>query len=133
MDFQHWKTDVIDATGLAKDALHVHIGLLVFVVVRLCWRWRGGWIIAWLVALLAATSGEALDMLAELRRSDIQPDAAHWHDVWNTMLWPTIFLFIGRWLHPAKGRKSLAMTETAINPKLEPVTEPDKAKAAPSA
>lgn len=110
MDFQQWKIDMIDVTGLAKDALHIHIGLLVFVVVRLVWRWRGGWIVAWLVALAFALGGEWLDMLAETGRSDIQPDAAHWHDVWNTMLWPTIFLLIGRWLHPqSKPSKAAAL------------------------
>jgi hypothetical protein len=100
MDFQQWKIDMIDVTGLAKDALHIHIGLLVFVLVRLVWRWRGGWLVAWAVALGFAVGGEWLDILAEAGRSDIQPDAAHWHDVWNTMLWPTIFLVIGRWLQP---------------------------------
>ena len=131
MEFEHWKNDVIDATGLAKDALHVHIGLLIFVFVRLVWRWRGGWIIAWLAALMAATGGEALDMLAELRRSDIQPDAAHWHDVWNTMVWPTIFLFVGRWLHPAKRAKPVAAGEVAMALEPEVSAEPQVVSAEP--
>jgi hypothetical protein len=100
MNFQHWKTDMVEASGLAKDALHIHIGLLLFVVVRLLWRGRGGWWAAWIAALAAALGGEWLDMRAEAMRSALQPDAAHWHDVWNTMLWPTALLIVGRWLHP---------------------------------
>lgn len=102
MDFQQWKTEVIDVTGLAKDALHVHIGLLVFVLVRLCWRWRGGWLIAWLAALAFALGGEWLDLRAEQAGGSIPPDADHWHDIWNTMLWPTLLLLVGRWLQPRR-------------------------------
>src|SRR3546814_16676563 len=47
-----------------------------------------------------AAGGEWLDMALEARQSTIQPDAAHWHDIWNTMFWPTVLLLIGRWLHP---------------------------------
>lgn len=112
MDFQQWKTDVIDATGLAKDALHVHIGLLVFVLVRLVWRWRGGWFVAWLVALGFALGGEWLDVRAEQMGGALQPDPAHWHDIWNTMVWPTLFLLIGRWLHP----RAKPVKDQAVNP-----------------
>lgn len=98
--FQEYKLFLLDYTGLARDALHVHIGLAVFVLTRLLWRWNGGWVVAWLAALIAAIGGEWLDLRGEIARSDIQSDSAHWHDIWNTMLWPTILLLIGRWLHP---------------------------------
>ena len=98
--FQEYKLFLLEYTGLARDALHVHIGLAVFVLARLLWRWNGGWMVAWLAALAAALGGEWLDLGGEIARSDIQTDSAHWHDIWNTMLWPTILLFVGRWLHP---------------------------------
>jgi hypothetical protein len=98
--FEIWKTNVVDYTGLAKDAMHVHIGLAVFILVRVLWRWRGGWILAWLAALAAALAGEYLDLKGETLANTIRPDLEHWHDVWNTMLWPTVLLLIGRWLHP---------------------------------
>ena len=100
MDFQQWKLGVIEATDLAKDALHIHIGLMAFVFARLCWRWRGGWFVAWLIALAFAVGGEWLDIRAEQAEGALQPKAAHWHDIWNTMVWPTILLLVGRWLHP---------------------------------
>jgi hypothetical protein len=100
LDLQNLKLYLIDLTGLGRDALHVYAGLAVFLTVRLLWRWRGGWVIAWLAALALASSIEWLDMRAEGQAGVLQPDPAHWHDVWNTMVWPTVLLLIGRWLHP---------------------------------
>ena len=100
--FTEQKTWLVTAAGLSKDALHIYFGLALFVAVRLVWRWRGGWLAAWLAVLAMAAGGEWLDMALEARQSTIQPDAAHWHDIWNTMFWPTVLLLIGRWLHPGE-------------------------------
>jgi len=100
--FTEQKTWLVDSAGLSKDALHIYFGLALFVVVRLVWRWRGGWLAAWLAVLAMAAGGEWLDIALEARQSTIQPDAAHWHDIWNTMFWPTVLLAIGRWLHPGE-------------------------------
>jgi hypothetical protein len=102
-EFQQLKLLLLDGTGLGKDAMHVHIGLALFVATRLAWRWRGGWLTAWLVALAAALTGEWLDAREELRVGLPMPDEAHWHDIWNTMLWPTLLLLVGRWLEPRAG------------------------------
>ncbi len=98
--FQALKIDLLEFTGLAKDAMHVHIGLIVFVIVRLFWRCRGGWILAWLAALTVAFGGEYIDIRGEIMRHEFTSDAAHWHDVWNTMVWPTVLMLVGRWLQP---------------------------------
>ena len=98
--FEARKGSLIDATGLDKDALHIYVGLTLFLIIRLGWRGRGGWVAAWLAVLAMACGGEWLDMTAEMERSAIQPDAAHWHDIWNTMFWPTVLLLVGRWLQP---------------------------------
>ena len=79
--FEARKVSVIEATGLDKDALHIYFGLTLFLVVRFLWRRRGGWVIAWLAVLAMACGGEWLDLNAEISRSSIQPDAAHWHDI----------------------------------------------------
>jgi hypothetical protein len=99
-DLQQFKIDAIAYTGLGRDALHVYFGLALFIAVRLLWRWRFGWILAWLAALALAVGVEYLDIKAEHTGSYLQPEPAHWHDVWNTMVWPTVLLLIGRWLHP---------------------------------
>ena len=111
--FEARKVSVIDATGLDKDALHIYFGLALFLAVRLVWRRRGGWVLAWLAVLVMACGGEWLDLNAEASRSAIQPDAAHWHDIWNTMFWPTVLLCVGRWLHPRP--KAAAETATEIS------------------
>ena len=100
--FEARKVSVIDATGLDKDALHIYFGLALFLSVRMIWRWRGGWFAAWLAVLVMACGGEWLDMAAEFSNAAIQPDAAHWHDIWNTMFWPTVLLLVGRWLQPER-------------------------------
>ena len=100
--FEARKLSVIAATGLGKDALHIYFGMALFLAVRLAWRGRGGWVAAWLAVLVMACGGEWLDLTAEYSRSTIQPDAAHWHDIWNTMFWPTVLLFVGRWLQPQR-------------------------------
>lgn len=99
--FEAQKSWLVSAADLSKDALHIYFGLALFLTVRLIWRWRGGWLVAWLAVLAMACGGEFLDMAAEANRAAIQPDAAHWHDIWNTMFWPTALLLVGRWLQPA--------------------------------
>ena len=101
-DFQAVKLVLIDGSGLAKDALHVHFGLAVFVAARLMWRWRYGWAVAWLAALGVTLGGEWLDLRGETLAGALQPDSAHWHDVWNTMFWPTVLALLGRWLQPTR-------------------------------
>ena len=98
--FEERKSWLVTATDLSKDALHIYFGLALFMLVRLAWRWRGGWAAAWLAVLAMACGGEFLDLTAEFGHSAIQPDAAHWHDIWNTMLWPTVLLLAGPWLQP---------------------------------
>jgi hypothetical protein len=97
---QVFKIDMIKATGLSKDALHIYFGLSLFVVVRLCWRWRGGWILAWLAVLAMALGVEWLDLRMETLKFNIRPDDEHWHDIWNTLFWPTVLLLVGHWLQP---------------------------------
>ena len=100
VDLQLFKQFMIDGTGLGKDALHVYAGLILFVGVRMVWRRRGGWVLGWLAALSVALLVEYLDMRTELIEANLQPDAEHWKDIWNTMFWPSVLLILGPWLQP---------------------------------
>src|SRR3546814_2589882 len=60
-----------------------------------------------------ACGGEWLDMTAEISKAAVQPDSAHWHDIWNTLFWPTVLLAVGRWLQPKERGASAAVRESA--------------------
>lgn len=107
LDVQQFKIVMLGFTGLGKDALHIYAGMAVFLLVRLAWRWRGGWVLAWLAVLAMASTVEWIDMQAEAANSALQPDAEHWHDIWNTMFWPTVLLLVGRWMQPGPKRKAV--------------------------
>ncbi|WP_439569336.1 hypothetical protein [Sphingopyxis sp.] len=109
--FEERKLSIIEASGLGKDALHIYFGLALFLLVRLMWRWRGGWVVAWLAVVAMAFGGEWLDMTREMGRSTMQPDAAHWHDIWNTIFWPTVLLLVGRWLQPRAKHAAVMVSE----------------------
>src|SRR3546814_5939507 len=83
-------------TGVQTCALPIYFGLALFLTVRLIWRWDGGWLIAWCAVFAMACGGEWLDMTAEISKAAVQPDSAHWHDIWNTLFWPTVLLAVGR-------------------------------------
>jgi hypothetical protein len=97
---QLFKQYMVDRTGLAKDALHIYAGLILFIGVRLVWRRRGGWVLGWLAAFIAALIVEWLDIRMEVAEANLRPDSEHWKDIWNTMFWPTVLLLIGPWLQP---------------------------------
>ncbi len=89
---QSAKLVLMDATGLAKDALHIHVGLIVFFAAALIFRWPLRSWRPWAAAL----AGEAWDLwesLSEGRRILLW---ANWKDVWNTMLWPSAILLLAR-------------------------------------
>ena len=93
---QDGKQLVIDATDLAKDALHVHVGLLVFFAAALVLRWPLGSGKPWAAALVAALAGEVWDITDMMQSGSVLDLAANWHDVWNTMLWPTVITLLAR-------------------------------------
>lgn len=101
-DLQILKLYLLDFTGLDRDALHLHAGLALFILVRLIWRRRGGWVIAWLAAFVLAAGVEWLDIRADGEGGSPLPQPDHWHDIWNTMVWPTVLLLVGPWLQPQK-------------------------------
>lgn len=107
-DLQILKLYLLDFTGLGRDALHIHAGLAIFIVTRLAWRWRGGWVVAWFAALTLALAVEWLDIRADGMIGTPQPEPEHWHDVWNAMIWPTVLLFVGPLLQPRRRAAALS-------------------------
>lgn len=84
------KTELALLLGISKDALHIHLGLALFVALILILRRSPGSIVPWLGVLAAETANELIDIF-------------HWYggslsfeigdspkDFVNTMLWPTV-------------------------------------------
>ena len=92
---QEMKLLLMGGTGLSKDALHVYVGLAVFLLALT--RWRIGTLPPLLVALAVALAGEAWDLIDNIRTNVPMQWAEHRHDVWNTLFWPAVLTGLGRW------------------------------------
>jgi hypothetical protein len=89
--------DLISAsTGLEKDALHIHAAIFIYLAAMAIFRRGRASGLPWLTVLLLELANEAYDV----RHNWV--DGADWalsgsaKDLWNTMLWPTVLLLIGR-------------------------------------
>ena len=94
--FQQVKAWLVETLGLPRDALHIYIGLAILLGVAALFRlslrdWRP---IA--AVLLVAMAGEAWDLIDSHSRGRGLRWANSWHDLWNTMLWPTILVLLAR-------------------------------------
>ena len=86
------KTDLAAFLGISKDALHIHLGLAIFVALMLILRRAPSNLLPWLGVLAFELVNEAMDIF-------------HWHegafsfeigdslkDLINTMIWPTLIM-----------------------------------------
>lgn len=91
------KDTMVETTGLTRDALHIHVGLLIMTLALWFLGTSRWFIVAWSAVLLAALGNEILDL-----RSSLHAERSHnWSDsvgdVINTMVWPTVLaLFAAR-------------------------------------
>ncbi len=95
--FQQLKTLLVENIGLAKDGLHIYVGLILFFGSMLLMRWPARSWKPWLVALAGATTGEMIDLAEDLIYHRFVYPPANWHDIWNTMFWPTAIFVLARW------------------------------------
>lgn len=96
MSFQDIKLFLMQVTFLSKDALHIYIGLAIYLVVAIFFvkSLRSYW--PWLIVLAATILGEMMD----IRHTQSLNYPIKWHenihDVFNTLFWPTILLVLAR-------------------------------------
>lgn len=95
MDWEAIKTAVALWTGLERDALHIYAAILIQIAAAALLRRTLASPWPWLVVLVFALANEWLD----LHRDDLIEDwekGSSLHDLWNTMLVPTILALLAR-------------------------------------
>lgn len=95
--FETFKFFLTSQTGLAKDALHIYVALGVFVGSCLIFGWKTRDWKPWMLVLMVAIGGELRDIYDILQRTTQLQLLANFHDLWNTMLVPTILLVFSRY------------------------------------
>lgn len=110
--FQDIKTHIVSFTGLERDALHIYVGIGVFLITSLLFKnHRYRWFIALFTVIAAASMGEVLD------RHDQLIIDKHWywqgsvHDIVNTCFFPTLFTLILTFTHFLSGTSPKLMVQ----------------------
>jgi len=93
---QSLKLDIVAATGLSKDALHVYLGLISWLLAAALWRKSIATLKPWLVALLVAVIIEGFDAFDDWVQLGRWRYLASLHDLVNTMFWPTLLSLLAR-------------------------------------
>lgn len=93
---QSAKLALMDATGLAKDALHIYVGLGVMLLAAVALKrpladWR-----PLSAVVLAAFAGEIWDVIDTWAHGGTPRFRANWKDVANTLFWPTVLFLLAR-------------------------------------
>lgn len=94
--FQDLKLAMIGLTGLSRDALHVYIGLLVFLGVALLLRRP---LRSWLplaAVVIVALGAELLDLRNDLALHGRLRFGESTHDLVNTAFWPAVLMLLAR-------------------------------------
>ena len=95
------KTELSDLLGISKDALHIHLGIAIFLIAALVFRRSLANWIPWLVLLAFELVNEFIDIF-HLHEGTVSFELeGSLKDILNTMFWPTIVLIIARRLTSA--------------------------------
>ncbi|HTQ37107.1 MAG TPA: hypothetical protein VMH77_08725 [Steroidobacteraceae bacterium] len=100
--FQSIKHELVHVAALSKDALHIYVGLAVFLIVVAVSRkgLRSG--LAPLAVLVVALAGEMLDLRDEWRHHESLKWGAGLHDLCNSCFWPLVLWLLGRYTRIVK-------------------------------
>lgn len=93
---QSIKLAIVAATGLSKDALHIYVGLAVFLAMATVLRKPLRSIVPWLVVVAIAIAGEVLDMRDDVASLGYWRWSASLHDMLNTIFWPTVLFLLAK-------------------------------------
>ena len=95
--FQETKIWLSQILGLPKDALHIYVGLAVFLLTAILLRRPLRSLVPIGAAFAAALAGEAWDLYETWDAGQRLHWDRTWHDVWNTCFWPLILFLLARY------------------------------------
>lgn len=91
------KTQLSELLGITRDALHIHIGLAIFLAVALVFRRSLASWIPWLALLAFELANELMDIF-HMHEGAIGFELGDsLKDILNTMFWPSVVLIVARW------------------------------------
>lgn len=106
------KTTLTELFLLSRDALHIHVGLGIYVLAMLVLRRGPASAVPWLVVMAFELVNEAMDAVHGLHISfDVVGSV---RDVGNTMLWPTVALLMARWFERKRRLESTQLQDTEL-------------------
>jgi hypothetical protein len=89
------KSQLSELLGISKDALHIHLGFSIYLIVMLVFRRQLASWIPWLALLAFEIVNEFIDIFHEGVMAFQLGDSLK--DVLNTMFWPTVVVLTARW------------------------------------
>lgn len=101
--YQLAKLHVVQAVGLSKDALHVYVGMLVFLAVVLLFKKPLSSLVPLVAVLGVALLGEAFDARDDIATFGTWRVGAGVHDIVNTTFWPAVLSMVARFRSASGG------------------------------
>lgn len=95
--YQSLKLVVLESLNLSKDAVHMHIGLMVLFLAVILWRRGRLDYVTLLPVFLVAIVMECLDIRDDMESLGHMRWSAYAHDIINTVIWPTLAVFSYKW------------------------------------
>ena len=96
-DFQELKIWLTQVMGLPKDALHIYVGMAVFLLVAIVLRRPLRSLVPIGAVLAAALAGEVWDSYDTWDAGQRLRWDRSWHDIWNTCFWPFVLFLLARY------------------------------------
>lgn len=94
--YQLMKIHILNAVDLSKDAVHIYVGMAVFLIAIVIWqRGRISWL-SLIPVIAIATVMEALDLHDDSRSFGYLRWGASAHDLLNTVFWPTVIILLAK-------------------------------------
>jgi hypothetical protein len=108
------KTLLSETLGITKDALHIHIGLAIFLGVALVFRRPLASWLPWLALLAFELANELMDVFYWNGRGIGFDLGDSPKDVVNTMFWPTVVLLVARWVRRRSTSSTASLTTETV-------------------